>query len=278
MFEFGNYLKSGHYKSYFLAFCATTFLNIASATEAIIGVAPTVLVESSTELIPDELSISNLPKTISLGWETEAEIRELKRQLVEFNLVSPKSCMSWVYVRSNNKTKLFMLNMVKSHGVLRLNESAFASRAFQSYFSKYIAPLDLREKFGKFDAVSMFGTRVHLNLGFEAKVKSSKNTTCTFTNVKCRRYEFSDFPITFSIPVNRIDGERVPHTQLKIKNTITKPVSYFAEDMCPNTSDGLIEAKHNYRMGETGELVNALAGGIAFNRDIKKALMEDLKK
>ncbi len=280
MLEFKKYLRVGYYKGYFIALYVMAFVNSAYATEADIGVAPTLLVESSTELISADLSISNLPKTISLGWETEAEILELKRQLIEFNLVSSKTCMSWFYMRIGDRTKLFMLSPFDT-GVLRLNNRNFDFRSLGSYLEASPTSANLNEIFrgpqffyDRSKRVSLFFASIDI----KSVVKSSKDTTCTFTKVKCRRYEFSTFPFVFHAPINEVIYTASRSERLAIKSAITKHVSFFAEDMCPHTSNGLMEVRHNHRMGETGDFFNSLTGGIAFNRDIKKALMEDLKK
>jgi hypothetical protein len=270
--NFANYCKSS-----FVAVFALNIFNFGYATERIFGIAPTVLVESSSEVIANDLVVSNLPKTISLGWETEDEILELKRQLVDYNLIGPKTCMSWLYIRIGEKTRLFMLNLGGA-GVVRVNNESFESRGLGSFLHASLPITNLNERTRGRALIPDTEKRILLNLGFEVASKSRKNTTCTFTKVKCRRYEFSEFPITFGIPVERIEGQQTWNTQLVVKSTIKKPVSYFAEDMCPKTSKALIETAARLRLGDTGEFINSLSGGIPFNRDIKKALLEDLKK
>jgi hypothetical protein len=270
--NFANYCKD-----ILLAVFVASIFNMANAAEAVIGIAPTVLVESSSEVIPNDLSISNLPKTISLGWETDAEILELKRQLVEFNLVGPKSCVSWLYMRIDEQTRLIMLILVDP-GILRINNKNFVSRSLSSYLSATPPVANLYEGFRSRGLIPDLEKRVRLNLGFQAVIKSRKNITCTFTNVKCRRYEFSKFPIAFGMPVQQVEGQQDWSTQLIVSSVVKKSVSYFAEDMCPKTSQALIEASARLRLGDAGEFINSLSGGIPFNRDIKKALMEDLKK
>jgi hypothetical protein len=275
MFDIKKLNFTNNWKSSFVVLFITAIFNVGYAAEPVIGVAPTVLVEASSEAIPSDLSPSNLPKTMSLGWGTEAEILELKRQLVEFNLVGPKSCMSWLYIRIGEQTRLFMLILVDA-GVLRINNTNFESRYLGSYLSATPLITNLHEGFRGKGLIPDLEKRVRLNLGFQAVIKSRKNTTCTFTNVKCRRYEFSKFPIVFGMPVERFEGQQVWSTQLVVNSVISKPVSYFAEDMCPKTSNALIEASTRLRLGDAGEFINSLAGGIPFNRDIKKALMETL--
>ncbi len=270
-------ISSASYCKYsLLAVFATFIFNKAYASEQVIGVASTVLVESSSEVIPNDLSVSNLPKTLSLGWENEADVLELKRQLVDFNLVGPKTCMSWLYIRTAKKTRLFMLSLVGS-GIVRINNENFESLNLGSYLHASPTIKSFNERIGR-NPIPDIEKRVSFNFGFEVASKSRKNVTCTFTNVKCRRYEFSEFPITFGIPAEPIKGQQTKNTQLVVKNSIKTPVSFFAEDMCPHTSKALVESRQNHRMGETGDLFNALIGGIYFNRDIKKALMEDLKE
>jgi hypothetical protein len=277
MFNIKKINFASYFRSSFVAVFFASIFNAAYAAEPIIGVAPTVLVESSSEVIASNLVVSNLPKTISLGWETAAEILELKRQLVEYNLIGPKSCMSWLYIRVGAQTRLFMLNLVGS-GIVRVNNESYESRYLGSYLTATPVVANLNEGIRGRGLIPDTRKRISLQLGLETIFKSSKNTTCTFTNVKCRRYEFKEFPITFSIPVEKSDVERAVNTRLIVNSAIKVPVSYFAEDMCPKTSKALIETSARLRLGDTGEFINSLSGGIPFNRDVKKALMEDLKK
>lgn len=272
--------SANYYKSSFVAIFALIVFNTGYAAEPAIGIASTVLVESSSEVIHNDLSVSNLPKTISLGWETEAEILELKRQLVEYNLVGPKTCMSWFYMRIGNRTKLFMFSP-SDVGILRVNNKNFDFRGLGSYLEAFSSSSNLNEIFRGPQIFSDRSTRIRLNFSFndiKSVVKSRKDVTCTFTSVKCRRYEFPAFPGVFLIPAENIGGQVVNAQQLFVKSAITKPVKYFAEDMCPKTSNALIEVSTRLRLGDKGEFINSLSGGIPFNRDIKKALVEDLKK
>jgi hypothetical protein len=280
MFNIKKSNLSNYCKSSFVVLFVAAIFNVGYAAQPIIGVAPTVLVESSSEVIPSDLSASNLPKTISLGWETEAEILELKRQLVEFNLVGPKTCMSWFYMRIGNRTKLFMISPFDV-GILRVNNKNFDFRGLRSYLEASSTSANLHDIFRGPQIFYDRSMRIPLEFFFSdinSIVKSRKDVACTFTNVKCRKYEFSTFPGVFLVPAENVEGQVIKAQRLVIKNAITKPVSFFAEDMCPKTSNALIEVSTRLRLGDTGEFINSLSGGIPFNRDIKKALIEDLKK
>jgi hypothetical protein len=208
------------------------------------------------------------PSRITLDELSQAEVRDLHSQVAA--KWGSRKCLAWVYAVAGGHSKvvgMFMpwgwgggalkINGQIRHGLADGYKPQYQEAVGKSKLEIYVNSFEPSRSFFQDPKEPPTGAKT-LGISSSNIRTTKKSASCSLAKARCRQYT-GNFHLSWG---GSGASEAANYAEVEL----------LVEDMCPATSEGLIEGAFIGRLGKSGDEISARKKGIPGNPPLSKAL------